>query len=454
MIIAGLIAAYLVLLGAGFGIALLLLRGSHRINIIECACLAWLFGNGAVSILLWLCGTFSSGLLLQGIITVLCIGLGIVGLRARAGVTFSFPSPRDAVEWTLAIILVLEITIIVFVGLKHTLGWDGLLNWEIKARYAFLNGGVMPESYYTSVSRAFTHPEYPLAVPLVGTWLYLWMGESNQFWVKSLFPLYYATGALLLALFATRLSGRRWVGLLMTVLLPFIPFIFASSGGVIVGYVDFPLSAVYLAALGYLLLVARNIQTSWGVFAASLTLLPWLKSEGSILWFVLALLGIGLGLQKKRPVDAVIAAMPGLLLLICWQAYLRIVHAVRPQDFFGPTLQLLHDNINRLIAISNLLGVELTELRHWSIFWLIGALAIIWLLVRRKRTGLLLVSAIVLPMCLYLLTYIFSAWPSYTAHLTSSLPRLLLHVLPATWLAVGLALADSTIEQTDATEGR
>src|SRR5438270_4924563 len=134
MIIVRLIAAYLILLGAGSGIALLLLRGSRRINVIECACLAWLFGNGAVSVLLWLCGTLSSGLLLQGIVTVLCIGLGIVGLcRARAGVTFSFPSPRDAVEWTLAIILALEIVIILFVGFKNTLVRVGLLNWEIKA---------------------------------------------------------------------------------------------------------------------------------------------------------------------------------------------------------------------------------------------------------------------------------------------------------------------------------
>jgi hypothetical protein len=31
--------------------------------------------------------------------------------------------------------------------------------------------------------------------------------------------------------------------------------------------------------------------------------------------------------------------------------------------------------------------------------------------------------------------------PSYTAHITSSLPRLFLHVMPAAWLAIGLALS-------------
>src|SRR5205085_12438685 len=168
-------------------------------------------------------------------------GLGVVGWRvqSRAGASFSFPWPRGAVEWALAITLTLEIVTVFVVTMKHTLGWDGLLNWEIKARYAFLNGGVVPELYYSSVGRAFTHPEYPLAIPLSESWLYLWMGESNQFWVKTIFPLFYATGALLLALFVTRLSGRRWVGLLIAVLLPFVPVIFASFGGVVVGYVDF-----------------------------------------------------------------------------------------------------------------------------------------------------------------------------------------------------------------------
>jgi len=129
------------------------------------------------------------------------------------------PMPRNLIEWLLTSLLLVEITVFFYVSFKHTLGWDGLLNWEIKARYAFLNGGVIPGSYYSNPGRAFSHPEYPLAIPFTELWLYLWMGEPHQFWVKTIFPLFYAAGALLLALFVTRLSTKRWPGLIVATLL-------------------------------------------------------------------------------------------------------------------------------------------------------------------------------------------------------------------------------------------
>ena len=45
-------------------------------------------------------------------------------------------------EIFLGTIIVIEIAIVFYLSFVHTLGWDGLLNWEIKARYAFANGGV------------------------------------------------------------------------------------------------------------------------------------------------------------------------------------------------------------------------------------------------------------------------------------------------------------------------
>jgi hypothetical protein len=117
------------------------------------------------------------------------------------------------------------------------------------------------------------------------------------------------------------------------------------------------------------------------------------------------------------------------------------MHAVIPSDFARPTLQLLSVNLNRLGAIIGTAFAEITEISHWSIFWLLAVIAIVYLLVARTLSRLLLAIGVLGPVILYLLTYLFSAWPSYTAHITSSLPRLLLHVMPAAWLALGLALS-------------
>jgi hypothetical protein len=445
----GLVAGYFILLAGGVGVALLIMRGSPRINVIECSCLAWLFGVGLVSLLLWLCGTFASGIMLQTLVTAACLAVGILGWRAkqRSKARLSLPRPSSSIERALTVLFLIELVAIFCVSLKHTLGWDGLFNWEIKARYAFLNSGVLPESYYSSAGRAFSHPEYPLGIPFTELWLYLWMGTPHQFWIKTIFPLCYIAGALLVGLFIIRLTGRRWLGLLIALLLPFVPFVTASRGGVIVGYADIPLSMFYVVAVGYLLcFVERDLPYSFSVYAAVLTLIPWIKSEGIILWSLLALLGVVVALAQRRIRNVVLLILPGLFLVIGWRFYLQARHCVLPSDFARPTLQLFSDNLNRLPTIGRIALTEITDTGLWSILWLLALVAVIYLSIARKISGLLLAIAVVGPTILYSLTYIFSAWPSYTAHITSSLPRLLLHVMPTAWLAIGLALSPSKAE--------
>jgi hypothetical protein len=439
----GLSAAYFAIFIAGFGVTLLMFAKTGRLNLVECGCLSWLLGSGAVSLLVWICGTFCSGLLLQTAVTVACLALGISGwsVKRKLGTKFTLPLPRNLIEWLLTSLLLVEITLLCYVSFKHTLGWDGLLNWEIKARYAFFNGGVIPGSYYSNPGRAFSHPEYPLGIPFTELWLYLWMGEPHQFWVKTIFPLFYAAGALLLALFVSRLSTKRWPGLIVATLLPFVPFLSASPGGIIVGYVDFPLSVFYLAALGYLLCWYKDDTVSnISAFAGCLALLPWIKSEGVILWVLLALFGLCLSLPKHRTRQITLAIVPGLFIVVGWHLYLQVMHTFPHSDFAHPSFSLLRHNLGRLGDIGRVLFEEVNAFVHWSIFWLLATVAIGYALAARKLEKVILAMAVMLPIVLYSLTYLFSTWPSYTAHMTSSVPRLLLHVVPAGWLVIGLAL--------------
>jgi hypothetical protein len=444
MTLLGLVGAYFTLLVGGAGVALLVLRASTRINLVECACLAWLFGVGVVSLLLWIGGTCTSGFALQSLVALLCLVLGFFGWRAtqRTNVHFALPRPSSRLEWVLTAMLLFELLIIFFVSLKHTLGWDGLLNWELKARYAFFNYGVLPGSYYSSPGRAFSHPEYPLAIPFTELWLYLWMGEPHQLWIKTIFPLFYIAGAPLVALFITRLTGKRWLGLLIALLIPFVPFVTVKPGGIIVGYVDIPLSVYYVAALGYLLCALEcDLPFSFTPYAAFLTLIPWIKSEGVVLWSLLALIGLAAGLYQHRLRAAILSILPGLVLAVGWRCYLKLMHCVLPSDFSRPTLQLLSHNLSRVGTISSKAFAEITDTSGWSIFWLLVLLAVGYLLVPGKISRLLLALAVLGPVILYPLIYVLSAWPSYTAHVTSSLPRLFLHVMFAGWLAIGLALS-------------
>src|SRR5207244_3440447 len=111
--------------------------------------------------------------------------------------------------------------------------------------------------------------------------------------------LVYIVGSFLLELFSRRFSGQRLAGLLVALLIPFVPFITASPGGVIVGYADIPISVFYAVATGYLLCSLQcNLTYSFSAYVAVLTLIPWIKSEGVILWALLALMGIVVALVK------------------------------------------------------------------------------------------------------------------------------------------------------------
>src|SRR5204863_2037956 len=194
----------------------------------------------------------------------------------------------------------------------------------------------------------FTHPEYPLGIPFTELWLYLWMGEPHQFWVKIIFPLFYAAGAVLLALFVARWSGKRWLGLLIAALLPLVPSISAAQSGIVVGYVDVPLGLYYLASLGYLLSWFRKDDlSSLAGFAACSAFLPWIKSEGIILCFILALLGLLLGLWKRRSAYLLVSIAPSVLIIVGWRVYLRLVHIFPHSDFARPSFSLLRDNVGR-----------------------------------------------------------------------------------------------------------
>src|SRR2546421_3546055 len=274
----GLFGAFGTLFAAGYGLLTLLVRRSVRLSLAEQIAFSWLFGTGAVSLLLWVFGFFAAGLLLQGLVSVVCISLGAIGWNLKT------PSRlRRKPRWfevVLIALIAIEITIVFYLSFVHTLGWDGLLNWEIKARYAFANGGVLPATYFSDTGRAFSHPEYPLAIPFTELWLYLWLGEADQFWAKPIFPIFYVVGTFLLVALGKRLAGRTWLGLLLAAFLFFVPQITVEVGSAIAGYADFPLSIFYLASIGCLFCAAeQDSDAFFRLYAACLALLPWVKRD-------------------------------------------------------------------------------------------------------------------------------------------------------------------------------
>lgn len=444
MTLFGLFVGYVILLCGGGGITLLLKRGEARLNVIECAGLAWLFGCGLVSLTLWVLGLCASGVILPSVAGCFCLGLGYAGWRAQrnAGATFYCPSLSGLTNWMLAGAIVLQMAVVLWMALQRPLGWDGLLMWEAKARFALLSDNVLPAQYH-SAAYGFTHPEYPLGIPFTELWLYLWMGEAHQLWIKILFATFYVAGILLLVNCAVRLTGDCRLGLLVGILFFFVPTEVGGLGSAASGYVDFPLSIFYLVVVAYLVLAlrSRDFVAEFRVYAAALALLPWLKREGMILWLVGAALGVlAVLIRRKRPVLLFFLA-PGMLLAGGWNLYLRHLHLEMPPEF-TPSIPLLSQNAGRLLATWSAMLAETAGLKAWGIFWLIALVAVIYLASQwRNLTAIALLLAALLPIAAYSSIYIFSTAADYLVHIKLSLPRLLMHVVPVIWLGVAVAVA-------------
>ena len=436
-----LLGAFGTLLVAGYGLLALLVGQKTRFSLTEQIAFSWLLGIGSVSLLLWIFGLFVHGGLLPTLVSIVCLSLGFVGWRRMVPVPLR-RSPTPC-EIFLGIIIVIEIAIVFYLSFVHTLGWDGLLNWEIKARYAFANGGVLPATYLSDSGRAFSHPEYPLAIPFTELWLYLWLGEADQFCAKAIFPIFYVGGTFLLVALGKRLTGRTGIGLFLAAFLFFVPQITVEAGSAVVGYADFPLSIFYLATIGCLFCATEPKNDAFfRLYAAFLALLPWVKRDGLILWTVAAACGVFVILRTKKSPLFFLGFLPGLLIICGWHLYLSSMHALQAADFVPVNLETLGAHLNRILPLLSAFLAEFYNLPTWSLFWFVVAVGVAYLLRRLRDPGVLvLLTALVVPIVLYLFTYIFSNWPNYLEHVGLSISRLLMHVVAVGFLIIILAVS-------------
>ena len=441
----GALVALLLIWGIGFGATVWLLRRAPSIEFWECAALSWFLGTAIFSLSLWCLSFFLRGVGLQIGVTFAALAIAIWGsaeIRARRH-QIHCALPKSRIEVILATVLCVELAVVIYLSLKNMLGWDGLLIWELKARCAYLNGGALPTAYFADASRRFSHPEYPLFLPLNETWLYLWMGECNQYWVKLLFPIFYGAGIILIARAAIDLTGKRWIGLLVATLFIFVPSIHGGAGSALTGYVDVPLGLFYLGTLHYLFtFIRKNSNAALGFFITLNSALPWIKREGVILWAVAGCCG-GYAIWKRRGFAHALASfIPGVCVSLGFRLYLHYVHASSPVDFVPVSFHALCSHLGRSATILRELFYEASRMDHWSVFWFITVLGLFCLLARnRVRYAGMLFMFMAVPLVLYCSTYFFSAWPDYIEHIESSLPRLLVQLYPTAWLVIAAAIA-------------
>ena len=438
MTAAGLLLALMVVFAAGGGLACMLGGREREFQRVEFLALSWLLGAGYVSLATWLLGLVLSGWPLVIAVAFGALALGTLGIKAKC--RFAPHEAFLAIDWLLVAALVAQAVFIIWWTPRLALGWDGLMIWEFKARLAVQNGGAIPAAYFADVDRAWSHPNYPLGLAGLETWLQLCLGHVDQAWLRLPGPLYYFAGAALIAAGTRRLGGTRRTGLIAAVAFFFVPYLFAGVWGVLAGYADFPLGVLFLAALIHLPR-QRESPGDARLCAMLAALCVWEKSEGRFLWLTLVGLAAFTLLPRRRWRAWIAMALPGAILLLAFAAFLATRHSVVETTYLPATFANVLAHADRFGPILSRLAREFGNFESWGLLWPGTGLALLALALRGAyRSAFEFAATLLFPLTAYLFAFVLTSWSDFGWHMELALPRLLLQLAPAAVMIMALAV--------------
>jgi hypothetical protein len=409
--------------------------------------LSFLLGAGGISLLTFWTSPLFDLIPVQWLLSVVTIGLALFAWwrTTRASVDWSHfgDTPGGWTPRVLRVGIALQCVALMLVALQTPLGWDGLMNFEMKARIAFTNdpAGRLPLTYLSDASRIWSHANYPLLVPLTEHWVYTWIGSPHQGFIKPLFPAFYLSLAGLFYGVSCRLmpTTHALAGVLALGLLPSLAI---GPGAAISGYADVPLAASVFGAIAFAYLGLRTGTRDYIVLSALLlSVAVWTKREGLLLaGYVLVAVVIATIVRNRQSASSPAVQAVGWLVLLPalvlgpWEWLHRSVGAP-DGDFLPISLETLSAHVSRVPTVALLLARELTLLGHWALLWPVFAVTVL-LSIRRLRdvSEQFLLGAVLVPLSLYVFVFVFSSWTDFTEHVGTALPRLIIPLAPVALL--------------------
>lgn len=344
------------------------------------------------------------------------------------------PPPKGwekILEWTLLAFIAGICAVVSAVSLLEPLvEWDVLAIWAMKAK-VLLHEPASLSGYFTDVSKAYSHLDYPLLWPMAMAWVWTWTDQSDLLAVKALAP---ALLCSIVALFfgLLRRKHSRTHALVFTALLAGVPMLLSQTSRLMS---DAPLALFVMGAFicCYLWLESSHPDDLRlaGVLAAGML---FTKNEGIGLLAILALIAAMAIVAQRRmklfvPAVVWLAAVP-LLLTAVWFVFRLGIPKVH--EDYGGRINPVHFLTNASRGpevLSGSLGV-LGNWNDWLLLWPLAALGLAvapmnWL----RRPGIYLFLAATLPLLMYGYVYVVSPWDLKELMETTA-NRLLLHVTP------------------------
>jgi len=354
--------------------------------------------------------------------------------------------------WFLMVVTVLEISGAFFrAWLLPMEAYDAVSNWGLKAKVIFLTGSI-PETFLRNPNYEVFHPDYPLLVPLLESYIYLCAAELREASAKMVFPLFLAGCAAVLFAALRRAGQTRRSCLLFSFLLVSVPYFSEQATN---GYADVVVSFYFGAGSLYLYLwqsSGRNLFLALSSFLTSCAALT--KNEGLVLvvvhlvWLAVALLSrSGIAARHKLSCLGVYVCILAVA-LIPWYRF---------QESFGGRNDVINSdtvtaglNLGSLSRVGPILYHLQTQVfgpKNWNLVWILfGAAVALRRKVLLRSPAAFVVCAVGLVLAAYMSVYLVTPYGvapfDVTWHLRTSASRLLLHMLPQVVFLIGLAFGE------------
>ena len=126
------------------------------------------------------------------------------------------PGIRNVLKIIIIIFIAANILVVLFFALLFPIRfWDAISCWSLKAKAFFIDKNIF--TFYLQHDYVFAHNSYPIYLPLVQTWIYIWLGQINETLVKVIFPIFYFCSVFVIFNFF-----RKKFGELLALMLAFI----------------------------------------------------------------------------------------------------------------------------------------------------------------------------------------------------------------------------------------
>jgi hypothetical protein len=327
----------------------------------------------------------------------------------------------------LTMVVIVEFVALIAASFGSGLGFDGIFNFEMRARIAFEHStqGQIPLAFFSDESRMWSHLRYPLLVPFAEYWIYAWLGRVDQVVVKILFPLFYVALVCAVAGAMRRATGTV-ASVAAVIAIGTLPAMMVIPGATS-GYAEVPLAATFAAAVGCALVaVTTGHPHTFRVCGALLAIAAWTKAEGAILALCLAASAAVVAGRKAIPLFALPCAV-----IASWAAFQHL-YGLPDQDFPSLSPYVAVANIDRIPTIARVVMREFLTPGHWGLLW--PAFAVMCAMAIRRgnwrNADVIVVAAVCIPLCIYPATYLFSSWSDVDAHVSASFIRLLVPLAP------------------------